>query len=114
MKVLINPTITFSEVKKKSIYGFTATLDKSNPNQLTIKARSFDGKSKNKSRSRGIAGVISRDGTISIAESHRKMLTPLLTTEKRSTINITLDLIFGANRLKSCTLNTKGHVHFKK
>ena len=106
MKVLIKPTIIICEPVMNKNFGYKAILDKKAPYQLTIKAKSSDG------RGRGVAGRITREGEFELLESHPKLrsaLTPVI----KERINLTLDLVFGIKRNKQGVLNERGQVEFK-
>lgn len=109
MSTFINPVIIICKPIKNKRFGYKIILDMKKPTRLMIKAESFGG------RTRGIAGRIYKDGTMFIEEEHAVKLNPLLEDNKKikTKIDLTLDLIFGINRDKKCSLS-KGLVIFQK
>ena len=103
----VRTTIVVNQPIEKKCFGYTISLNKKNPNQLIIKARSANG------RGRGNAGFIYKDGTIRLVDSFEPFLQPLLTKSIKDKVNLTLDLIYGRNRDKQCELS-KGLVNFQK
>lgn len=105
MKILVNPKITINKPIKNKSFGFQVLLIKEDLEQLTIKARSHSG------RSRGIVGKITRGGHFIVNQNY-KYQTPIIDSNIKSKIDLTLDLIFGKTRDKKIQMGKKGLIQF--
>lgn len=106
MKILVNPKITINEAVKNKCFGFQILLLKKDLNQLTVRARSYDG------RSRGIVGKITRGGSFILSNNYKNQV-PMITPAIQIKIDLTLDLVFGRKRDKEIQIEEKGFVQFK-
>ncbi len=105
MKVLVNPKITINEAVKNKCFGFQILLLKEDLNQLTVKARSYDG------RSRGVVGKITRGGSFILSNNYKNQV-PVITPSIQIKIDLTLDLIYGRKRDGKVQFGSKGLVNF--
>lgn len=107
MATFVNTKIIISKPIKQKSFGFYITIRKKDVNNLTIKAHDYKG------RDKGIAGKIDRLGYISFNKRLMKMVQPLINTkEVRGKIDLTLDLVYGVDRTKVCTVEDNGMPKF--
>lgn len=93
MAVLINTKIIINKPVKYKTWGYYIVVDKEDKERLAIHSIDTRGKSK------GIAGYITRVGYINMNRKHMTQLTPLITKALRAKIDMTLDLVFGKDRI---------------
>lgn len=108
MRVLIKTTITLQKSNKKGLYEVTVQLCKKRPNELTVKARSHNGKDNR------IYGTIYRSGAFIPRKTKQARNATSLVNKKVQQIDTVLDLVFGTNRDKQPVLNKFGQTEFKK
>lgn len=103
MNVSLNPKITLVKAIPRKSIGYIITVEKKNPEYLTITARSANGKG------RGVAGKIMNDGLFKIHKDHANKIYPLLNDKNmKKRIEIVLELVYGKERNKKCVFNNKG------
>lgn len=108
MRTLIKPTITLQASDKHGKYKVTAMLCKKSPNELTVKAKSHNGKDSR------VYGTINREGKFTQRATPYARNASLLVEAKRRQIDTVLDLVFGTKRDKFPTINKHGQTEFIK
>lgn len=108
MRTLIKPTVTLQNSSKDGLYRVTAILCKKTPNELTVKAKSHNGKDNR------IYGTIHRNGIFTPRKTIYARNSSVLVANKRKQIDTVLDLVFGTKRDKFPVLNEFGQTEFVK
>lgn len=107
MRTLIKPTIILQKSNKNGLYTVSAQLCKKAPHELTVKAKSHNGKDNR------ILGTIHRDGVFVSRKTPQAKNVHSLVENKRKHIDTVLDLVFGTKRDKMPVINKFGQTEFK-
>ena len=108
MQTLINPKIVIQQSTKKGKYKITIMLCRKNLNELTIRARSHNGKDNR------ILGAFSRDGILILKKNKYARLMPFINQHYNDKIQFLLDLLYGIKRTNQPTINKDGYAQFTK
>lgn len=108
MRTLIKPTVLLQASDKHGKYKVVAMLCKKAPNELTVRAKSHNGKDSR------IYGSINREGKFTQRKTPYTRHASVLVEGKRKQIDTVLDLVFGTKRDKFPTINEHGQTEFIK
>lgn len=100
MSTFINPTVVIIEPIKCKNFGYFTVIEKDNPNELRIRAKSASGKS------RGVVGKIYNDGQISTTD---KKVIKFITPSVKQKIDLVLELVYKSG---NPSMNKNGLMNF--